>query len=63
MNTDKIKKVILLLVIISAGGSMLINLQNGFERWSWQLCTLMWAANTYILEKQIQKMKSNDTKL
>ena len=63
MNTDKIKKVILLLVIISAGGSMLINLQNGFERWSWQLCTLMWAANTYILEKQIEKMKSNDKKL
>jgi hypothetical protein len=42
---------------------MLINLQNGFERWSWQLCTLMWAANTYLLEKQIQKLRSNDRKL
>lgn len=63
MNTNKIKNVILLLVIISAGGSMLINLQNGFERWSWQLCTLMWAANTYLLEKQIQKLRSNDRKL
>ena len=63
MNTNKIKNVILLLVIISAGGSMLINIQNGFERWSWQLCTLMWAANTYLLEKQIQKLRSNDRKL
>lgn len=63
MNTNKVKNVILLLVIISAGGSMLINIQNGFERWSWQLCTLMWAANTYLLEKQIQKLRSNDRKL
>lgn len=57
MKTKQIKNFIMLLAIISAGGSLCINLQNGFEKWVWQLCTLIWVGNSYLLEMEIQKSK------
>jgi len=55
MNKKQIKNFLMLLVIASAGGSLLINLDNGFEKWVWQLCTLIWVANSFLLEKEIEK--------
>jgi|LauGreDrversion4_2_1035121.scaffolds.fasta_scaffold501111_3 hypothetical protein len=55
MNKKQIKNFLMILVVASAGGSLLINLHNGFEKWVWQLCTLVWVANSYLLEKEIEK--------
>jgi hypothetical protein len=57
MKTKQIKNFLMILVVASAGGSLLINLHNGFEKWVWQLCTLVWVANSYLLEKEIEKSK------
>lgn len=57
MNKKQIRNFLMILVVASAGGSLLINLDNGFEKWVWQLVTLTWVANSYILEKEIEKSK------
>jgi hypothetical protein len=60
MNKKQIRNFLMLLVVASAGGSLLINLHNGFEKWVWQLVTLTWVANSYIIEKEIEKSKQTN---
>jgi hypothetical protein len=57
MKTKQIKNFFMILAAVSAIGSFFINIQNGFERWAWQLCTLVWVVNSYLLEKEIEKSK------
>jgi len=57
MKTKQIKNFFMILAAVSAVGSLLINIHNGFEKWVWQLCTLIWIVNSYLLEKQIEKSK------
>ncbi len=57
MKTKQIKNFFMILAAVSAVGSFFINIHNGFERWVWQLCTLIWIVNSYLLEKEIEKSK------
>ena len=57
MKTKEIKNFFMILAAVSAIGSFFINIHNGFERWAWQLCTLRWVVNSYLLEKEIEKSK------
>lgn len=57
MKTKQIKNFFMIVAAISAVGSFFINIHNGYERWVWQLCTLVWVVNSYLLEKEIEKSK------
>ena len=43
-----IERLFMVLAFISAAFSFLINIDNGYQQFSWQLCVMMWVAIAYL---------------
>lgn len=62
----KLEYVLMVLAIASTLSSIYVNFEGGFDKYSWQLCTLMWVGVAYIktetiksLERQIKENSEN----
>lgn len=57
---SKIEKILMILTFVSATFSFLLNVQNGFTSYSWQLCVLMWVSISYIKQRMIDDCEDDN---
>jgi uncharacterized membrane protein len=53
----KLQYALMAIVFLIAGLSAMMWYGEGFDRWSWQICTMMWVADSFLKSKQIDKLE------
>jgi hypothetical protein len=58
-----IERLFMALAFISAAFSFLINIDNGYQQFSWQLCVMMWVAIAYLKMRMSEDQEKDKNKL
>jgi hypothetical protein len=58
-----IERLFMVLAFISAAYSFLINLNNGYQQFTWQLCVMMWITIAYLKMKMLEDQEKDKNKL
>lgn len=54
---NKASKIGFAIAFFGALGSFILNIGNGWQSYVWQLITMLWIANSYITELQLNELR------